>query len=95
MKISGKLFIYFFLVIQVKPSPEKEKKTSFSLVAHNRTYHFQSEDEQDYDQWISVLSNAREEALNKAFGEGEGSLSKEPVTSITELTQGKGSVDMW
>jgi len=27
-----------------------------------------------YVRWISVLSNAREEALNKAFGEGEGAL---------------------
>lgn len=76
------------LTCQVKPSLEKDKKFSFQLVAHNRTYHFQAEDEADFDAWISVLSNAREEALNKAFGEGEGALSKEPVTSISELTQG-------
>lgn len=49
---------------------------------------FQAEDELDYDAWISVLSNAREEALNIAFGEGEGALCKEPVSSIDELTQG-------
>lgn len=76
------------LTCQVKPSQEKEKKLTFGLVAHNRTYLFQAEDELDYDAWISVLSNAREEALNIAFGEGEGALCKEPVSSIDELTQG-------
>eukprot|EP00111_Clytia_hemisphaerica_P005677 TCONS_00016475-protein len=76
------------LTCQVKPMAEKDKKLQFALVAHNRTYLFQAEDEADYEAWISVLSNAREEALNKAFGEGEDALSKEPVSSIQELTQG-------
>lgn len=76
------------LTSQVKPLQEKEKKLTFALMAHNRTYLFQAEDEADYDAWISVLSNAREEALHKAFGEGDESLSKEPVSSLKELTQG-------
>jgi len=78
------------LTCQVKPfqEKEKEKKFTFCLVAHNRTYIFQADDELDFDAWISVLSNAREDALNRAFGEGDDSLSKEPVSSIHELTQG-------
>uniref|UniRef100_A0A7N8YKN4 ArfGAP with SH3 domain, ankyrin repeat and PH domain 1b n=1 Tax=Mastacembelus armatus TaxID=205130 RepID=A0A7N8YKN4_9TELE len=56
------------LTCQVKPSTEDRK--CFDLISHNRTYHFQAEDEQD---WISVLTNSKEEALNMAFrGEQSG-----------------------
>ncbi|TRY99324.1 hypothetical protein DNTS_029690 [Danionella cerebrum] len=54
------------LTCQVRPNPE-EKKT-FDLVAHNRTYHFQAEDEQECMIWVSVLQNSKEEALNTALG---------------------------
>nr|5C6R_A Chain A, Arf-GAP [Mus musculus]5C6R_B Chain B, Arf-GAP [Mus musculus]5C79_A Chain A, Arf-GAP [Mus musculus]5C79_B Chain B, Arf-GAP [Mus musculus] len=64
------------LTCQVKPNAEDKK--SFDLISHNRTYHFQAEDEQDYIAWISVLTNSKEEALTMAFrGEqstGENSL---------------------
>uniref|UniRef100_A0A8C5YUR5 ArfGAP with SH3 domain, ankyrin repeat and PH domain 1 n=1 Tax=Marmota marmota marmota TaxID=9994 RepID=A0A8C5YUR5_MARMA len=39
------------LTCQVKPNAEDKK--SFDLISHNRTYHFQAEDEQDYVAWIS------------------------------------------
>ncbi|XP_054620933.1 arf-GAP with SH3 domain, ANK repeat and PH domain-containing protein 1 isoform X4 [Dunckerocampus dactyliophorus] len=53
------------LTCQVKPSPEDRK--CFDLISHNRTYHFQAEDEQEFVIWISVLTNSKEEALNMAF----------------------------
>uniref|UniRef100_A0A672PWR6 Arf-GAP with SH3 domain, ANK repeat and PH domain-containing protein 1-like n=1 Tax=Sinocyclocheilus grahami TaxID=75366 RepID=A0A672PWR6_SINGR len=54
------------LTCQVRPNPE-EKRT-FDLVTHNRTYHFQAEDEQECMIWVSVLQNSKEEALNTALG---------------------------
>ncbi|KAM6954696.1 arf-GAP with SH3 domain, ANK repeat and PH domain-containing protein 1a [Aplochiton taeniatus] len=53
------------LTCQVKPSSEDKK--CFDLISHNRTYHFQAEDEQELVIWISVLTNSKEEALNVAF----------------------------
>uniref|UniRef100_A0A8C5A567 ArfGAP with SH3 domain, ankyrin repeat and PH domain 1 n=1 Tax=Gadus morhua TaxID=8049 RepID=A0A8C5A567_GADMO len=65
------------LTCQVKPSAEDRK--CFDLISHNRTYHFQAEDEQEFVIWVSVLTNSKEEALNMAFrgeqssaGEGGG-----------------------
>eukprot|EP00063_Salmo_salar_P038407 XP_014013242.1 PREDICTED: arf-GAP with SH3 domain, ANK repeat and PH domain-containing protein 1-like isoform X7 [Salmo salar] len=57
------------LTCQVKPCAEDRK--CFDLISHNRTYHFQAEDEQEFVIWISVLSNSKEEALNMAFCGGE------------------------
>ncbi|KAL4624168.1 hypothetical protein GN956_G18569 [Arapaima gigas] len=54
------------LTCQVRPNPE-EKRT-FDLVTHNRTYHFQAEDEHECVIWVSVLQNSKEEALNAALG---------------------------
>ncbi|XP_017273875.1 arf-GAP with SH3 domain, ANK repeat and PH domain-containing protein 3 [Kryptolebias marmoratus] len=54
------------LTCQVRPNPED--KRTFDLVTHNRTYHFQAEDEQDCMIWMSVLQNSKEEALNTALG---------------------------
>ncbi|XP_030073601.1 arf-GAP with SH3 domain, ANK repeat and PH domain-containing protein 3 isoform X2 [Microcaecilia unicolor] len=59
------------LTCQVRPNPEE--KRSFDLVTHNRTYHFQAEDDQEYVAWVSVLQNSKEESLNNAF---KGELSK-------------------
>ncbi|XP_052507810.1 arf-GAP with SH3 domain, ANK repeat and PH domain-containing protein 1 isoform X2 [Budorcas taxicolor] len=69
------------LTCQVKPNAEDKK--SFDLISHNRTYHFQAEDEQDYVAWISVLTNSKEEALTMAF-RGEQSAEE---SSLEELTK--------
>ncbi|KAM9355230.1 arf-GAP with SH3 domain, ANK repeat and PH domain-containing protein 3 [Pholidichthys leucotaenia] len=54
------------LTCQVRPDPED--KRVFDLVTHNRTYHFQAENELDCIGWVSVLQNSKEEALNTALG---------------------------
>uniref|UniRef100_A0A4W6ET36 Arf-GAP with SH3 domain, ANK repeat and PH domain-containing protein 3 n=1 Tax=Lates calcarifer TaxID=8187 RepID=A0A4W6ET36_LATCA len=54
------------LTCQVRPNPEDRR--TFDLVTHNRTYHFQAEDEQECMIWVSVLQNSKEEALNTALG---------------------------
>nr|XP_033811139.1 arf-GAP with SH3 domain, ANK repeat and PH domain-containing protein 3 isoform X2 [Geotrypetes seraphini] len=59
------------LTCQVRPNPEE--KRCFDLVTHNRTYHFQAEDDQEYVAWVSVLQNSKDESLNNAF---KGELSK-------------------
>ncbi|XP_038859582.1 arf-GAP with SH3 domain, ANK repeat and PH domain-containing protein 1a isoform X3 [Salvelinus namaycush] len=70
------------LTCQVKPSGEDKK--CFDLISHNRTYHFQAEDEQEFVIWISVLTNSKEEALNKAF-RGEQSTGGEDT--LEDLTK--------
>uniref|UniRef100_A0A8C2BL26 ArfGAP with SH3 domain, ankyrin repeat and PH domain 2a n=1 Tax=Cyprinus carpio TaxID=7962 RepID=A0A8C2BL26_CYPCA len=69
------------LTCQVKHNPEEKK--SFDLISHDRTYHFQAEDEPE---WISVLQNSKEEALNNAFkGDqhvGENNIVQELTKSI-------------
>ncbi|KAM6455646.1 arf-GAP with SH3 domain, ANK repeat and PH domain-containing protein 1 isoform 3-T3 [Liasis olivaceus] len=69
------------LTCQVKPNAEDKK--SFDLISHNRTYHFQAEDEQDYVAWISVLTNSKEEALNMAF-RGEQSTGENSLEDLTK-----------
>ncbi|NXE50173.1 ASAP3 protein, partial [Casuarius casuarius] len=60
------------LTCQVRPHAEEKK--CFDLVTHNRTYHFQAEDEQECVVWVSVLQNSKDEALSNAFkGEPNGS----------------------
>ncbi|KFR11919.1 Arf-GAP with SH3 domain, ANK repeat and PH domain-containing protein 3, partial [Opisthocomus hoazin] len=59
------------LTCQVRPHAEEKK--CFDLVTHNRTYHFQAEDEQECVVWVSVLQNSKKEALSNAFkGEPNG-----------------------
>lgn len=53
------------LTCQVRPNPEDRR--TFDLVTHNRTYHFQAEDEQECVIWVSVLQNSKEDALNTAL----------------------------
>uniref|UniRef100_G1P9S0 Arf-GAP with SH3 domain, ANK repeat and PH domain-containing protein 3 n=1 Tax=Myotis lucifugus TaxID=59463 RepID=G1P9S0_MYOLU len=61
------------LTCQVRPNPEEKK--CFDLVTHNRTYHFQAEDEHECEAWVSVLQNSKDEALSSAFqGEPSGIL---------------------
>ncbi|KAM5211285.1 arf-GAP with SH3 domain, ANK repeat and PH domain-containing protein 1 isoform 4-T4 [Hipposideros larvatus] len=69
------------LTCQVKPNTEDKK--SFDLISHNRTYHFQAEDEQDYVVWISVLMNSKEEALTMAF-RGEQSTGENSLEDLTK-----------
>uniref|UniRef100_A0A3B3TAK4 ArfGAP with SH3 domain, ankyrin repeat and PH domain 1a n=1 Tax=Paramormyrops kingsleyae TaxID=1676925 RepID=A0A3B3TAK4_9TELE len=67
------------LTCQVKPSSEDKK--CFDLISHNRTYHFQAEDEQD---WISVLTNSKEEALNTAF-RGDQSAGEDSLDDLAKV----------
>ncbi|KAM3602581.1 uncharacterized protein V6R79_006798 [Siganus canaliculatus] len=72
------------LTCQVKRSPDEKK--SFDLFSHDRTYHFQAEDEAECQIWMSVLQNSKEEALNKAFkgdqDEGENNIVQELTKAI-------------
>uniref|UniRef100_A0A3Q0RQ14 ArfGAP with SH3 domain, ankyrin repeat and PH domain 2b n=1 Tax=Amphilophus citrinellus TaxID=61819 RepID=A0A3Q0RQ14_AMPCI len=72
------------LTCQVKRNPDEKK--SFDLFSHDRTYHFQAEDEAECQIWVSVLQNSKEEALNKAFkgdqDEGENNIVQELTKSI-------------
>ncbi|XP_076147052.1 arf-GAP with SH3 domain, ANK repeat and PH domain-containing protein 1 isoform X10 [Alosa pseudoharengus] len=82
------------LTCQVKPSAEDRK--CFDLISHNRTYHFQAEDEQEFVIWISVLTNSKEEALNMAFrGEqttgGEDGLEDLTKAIIDEVLRTPGN----
>ncbi|XP_071347225.1 arf-GAP with SH3 domain, ANK repeat and PH domain-containing protein 1a isoform X2 [Trachinotus anak] len=70
------------LTCQVKPSPED--KRCFDLISHNRTYHFQAEDEQEFISWVSVLTNSKEEALNVAFQGGGPSSGVEEEEELTK-----------
>ncbi|KAM8847395.1 arf-GAP with SH3 domain, ANK repeat and PH domain-containing protein 2b isoform 1-T1 [Synchiropus picturatus] len=74
------------LTCQVKRNPEE--KRSFDLFSHDRTYHFQAEDETDCQIWISVLQNSKDEALSKAFqgeqNEGEHNIVQELTRAIVD-----------
>eukprot|EP00062_Callorhinchus_milii_P010100 gi/632954602/ref/XP_007893049.1/ PREDICTED: arf-GAP with SH3 domain, ANK repeat and PH domain-containing protein 2-like isoform X1 [Callorhinchus milii] len=70
------------LTCQVRPSPEERR--CFDLIAHNRTYHFQAEDEQECQVWVSVLQNSKDEALSNAF---KGDLSNGCSDTVQELTK--------
>ncbi|KAM9435974.1 arf-GAP with SH3 domain, ANK repeat and PH domain-containing protein 2b isoform 2-T2 [Clarias gariepinus] len=80
------------LTCQVKCNPEEKK--SFDLISHDRTYHFQAEDEAECQIWVSVLQNSKEEALNDAFkgGQDEGEnnivqeLSKAIVSEVKRMS---------
>ncbi|XP_053467557.1 arf-GAP with SH3 domain, ANK repeat and PH domain-containing protein 1 isoform X2 [Ictalurus furcatus] len=69
------------LTCQVKPSTEDRK--CFDLISHNRTYHFQAEDEQEFVIWTSVLTNSKEEALNMAF-RGEQTAGEDGLEDLTK-----------
>ncbi|XP_078145506.1 arf-GAP with SH3 domain, ANK repeat and PH domain-containing protein 2a [Centroberyx gerrardi] len=70
------------LTCQVKHNPEEKK--SFDLISHDRTYHFQAEDDPDCQIWISVLQNSKEEALNQAF-KGDQHVGENNI--VQELTK--------
>ncbi|XP_053571336.1 arf-GAP with SH3 domain, ANK repeat and PH domain-containing protein 1 isoform X1 [Bombina bombina] len=81
------------LTCQVKPNADEKK--CFDLISHNRTYHFQAEDEQEYIAWISVLTNSKEEALNMAFrgdqNTGESSLEDLSKAIIDDVQKTPGN----
>ncbi|XP_044075493.1 arf-GAP with SH3 domain, ANK repeat and PH domain-containing protein 1a isoform X3 [Siniperca chuatsi] len=82
------------LTCQVKPSAEDKK--CFDLISHNRTYHFQAEDEPEFVSWVSVLTNSKEEALNVAFqggGQSSGVEEEEELTKsiIDEVLRSPGN----
>uniref|UniRef100_A0A4W3HST4 ArfGAP with SH3 domain, ankyrin repeat and PH domain 2a n=1 Tax=Callorhinchus milii TaxID=7868 RepID=A0A4W3HST4_CALMI len=72
------------LTCQVKPNPEERK--CFDLISHDRTYHFQADDEPECQVWMSVLQNSKEEALNNAFkgdhNTGENNIVQELTKAI-------------
>uniref|UniRef100_A0A8C7W407 ArfGAP with SH3 domain, ankyrin repeat and PH domain 3 n=1 Tax=Oncorhynchus mykiss TaxID=8022 RepID=A0A8C7W407_ONCMY len=70
------------LTCLVRPNPEERR--TFDLVTHNRTYHFQAEDEQECMIWVSVLQNSKEEALNTALG---GDQLQFPDSGLQELAR--------
>ncbi|XP_058524284.1 arf-GAP with SH3 domain, ANK repeat and PH domain-containing protein 2 isoform X2 [Ochotona princeps] len=70
------------LTCQVKTNPEEKK--CFDLISHDRTYHFQAEDEPECQIWMSVLQNSKEEALNNAF-KGDDSAGENNI--VQELTK--------
>ncbi|XP_072545750.1 arf-GAP with SH3 domain, ANK repeat and PH domain-containing protein 2a isoform X2 [Salminus brasiliensis] len=70
------------LTCQVKHNPEEKK--SFDLISHDRTYHFQAEDEPECQIWISVLQNSKEEALTNAF-KGDQHVGENNI--VQELTK--------
>ncbi|XP_044274329.1 arf-GAP with SH3 domain, ANK repeat and PH domain-containing protein 2 isoform X3 [Varanus komodoensis] len=84
------------LTCQVKTNPEEKK--CFDLISHDRTYHFQAEDEQDCQIWISVLQNSKEEALNNAFkgddNTGENNIVQELTKEIISDIQRMPGNDM-
>ncbi|NXH55965.1 ASAP3 protein, partial [Rhabdornis inornatus] len=77
------------LTCQVRPHTEEKK--CFDLVTHNRTYHFQAEDEQECVVWVSVLQNSKDEALSNAFkgdgGSGGMAAGTGVDSSMQELTR--------
>uniref|UniRef100_A0A3Q2H8Z8 ArfGAP with SH3 domain, ankyrin repeat and PH domain 3 n=1 Tax=Equus caballus TaxID=9796 RepID=A0A3Q2H8Z8_HORSE len=92
------------LTCQVRPNPEEKK--CFDLVTHNRTYHFQAEDEHECEAWVSVLQNSKDEALSSAFlgepGGGPGpwggaGLDGEPqdLTKLLIAETPRGSAPTW
>uniref|UniRef100_A0A8C2Q1V0 ArfGAP with SH3 domain, ankyrin repeat and PH domain 2b n=1 Tax=Cyprinus carpio TaxID=7962 RepID=A0A8C2Q1V0_CYPCA len=74
------------LTCQVKCNPDEKK--CFDLISHDRTYHFQAEDEAECQIWVSVLQNSKEEALNNAFkddqNEDENNIVRELTKAIVE-----------
>ncbi|XP_077367168.1 arf-GAP with SH3 domain, ANK repeat and PH domain-containing protein 2-like isoform X2 [Festucalex cinctus] len=78
------------LTCQVKKNADD--KRNFDLFSHDRTYHFQAEDEAECQIWMSVLQNSKEEALSKAFkgdqDEGDNivqELSKAIVADVKKM----------
>lgn len=57
------------------------------MIADNRTYHFQAEDEADQRAWMSVLVNCKERALLRAFDASGKAEAGTGNPSLVELQQ--------
>ncbi|XP_077077009.1 arf-GAP with SH3 domain, ANK repeat and PH domain-containing protein 2b isoform X1 [Siphateles boraxobius] len=75
------------LTCQVKRNPDEKK--SFDLISHDRTYHFQTEDEAECQIWVSVLQNSKEEALNNAFKDDQNECENNIVQELTKAIVGE------
>ncbi|CAM4693896.1 unnamed protein product [Leuciscus chuanchicus] len=75
------------LTCQVKRNPDEKK--SFDLISHDRTYHFQAEDEAECQIWVSVLQNSKEEALNNAFKDDQNECENNIVRELTKAIVGE------
>ena len=75
------------LTCQIKAVADEKK--SFDLISYNRTYHFQTEDENELEAWTSVLVNCKEGALKKEFDSNNQSSYSNATTnqSLNELRQ--------
>ncbi|XP_061610394.1 arf-GAP with SH3 domain, ANK repeat and PH domain-containing protein 2-like isoform X2 [Phyllopteryx taeniolatus] len=81
------------LTCQVKKNADD--KRNFDLFSHDRTYHFQAEDEAECQIWVWVLQNSKEEALNKAFkgdqGEGDNIVQELTKAIVSEVKKIDGN----
>ncbi|KAL1253756.1 hypothetical protein QQF64_015985 [Cirrhinus molitorella] len=75
------------LTCQVKRNPDEKK--CFDLISHDRTYHFQAEDEAECQIWVSVLQNSKEEALNNAFKDDQNEGENNIVRDLTKAIVGE------
>uniref|UniRef100_A0A673MVG2 ArfGAP with SH3 domain, ankyrin repeat and PH domain 2b n=1 Tax=Sinocyclocheilus rhinocerous TaxID=307959 RepID=A0A673MVG2_9TELE len=75
------------LTCQVKRNPDEKK--CFDLISHDRTYHFQAEDEAECQIWVSVLQNSKEEALNNAFKDDQNEEENNIVRELTKAIVGE------
>ncbi|XP_050994463.1 arf-GAP with SH3 domain, ANK repeat and PH domain-containing protein 2b [Labeo rohita] len=75
------------LTCQVKRNPDEKK--CFDLISHDRTYHFQAEDEAECQIWVSVLQNSKEEALNNAFKDDQNEGDNNIVRELTKAIVGE------
>jgi len=65
--------------------PVSEDRLCFDVVSYNRTYHFQAENDVDRDEWMSVLLNSKERALNQAFHNEDNGTNNSVNQSFMEL----------
>uniref|UniRef100_A0A5K3FKS2 PH domain-containing protein n=3 Tax=Mesocestoides corti TaxID=53468 RepID=A0A5K3FKS2_MESCO len=66
-------------------------RRSFFLVSNNRTYHFQAEDDKDFAEWTSVLSNAMQAVFNEAMNSGGQGHASNGLDMYTSSHHSRGS----
>ncbi|RDD38364.1 Arf-GAP with SH3 domain, ANK repeat and PH domain-containing protein 2 [Trichoplax sp. H2] len=78
------------LTCQAKDCRDQDaKKWNFMIFSSSGTITFQAEDESELNQWISVVANSREQALNQAFDKtynSETIIDKRSSNAVKELT---------
>ncbi|XP_055328345.1 arfGAP with SH3 domain, ANK repeat and PH domain-containing protein-like isoform X2 [Paramacrobiotus metropolitanus] len=62
-----------------------DDKRCFDLVSKFRTYHFQAEDENEKEVWLSVILNSKEQVLQQAFGRDATDGGRRFSTNISEI----------